>query len=50
VDEDDVLRADFLDELGVLGIVDVRAEGNLLDCESPRDGAALEGLDMIRLA
>jgi hypothetical protein len=45
-----VLRPDLLDELGVLGIIDVSAKRNLLDGQSAWNGPAFQRVDMIRLA
>lgn len=42
-----MLRSDFLDESRVLGVVDVRAEGDLLDCQSSGDGTAPKRLDVV---
>lgn len=48
--EDNVLRADLLNKLGILGIVHMGAERNLLDSEAARYSSTLDRLDVIWLA
>lgn len=48
--EDNVLRADLLNKLGVLSIVDMGSERNLLDGEAARYGSTLDRLNVIWLA
>ena len=45
-----MLSMDSLDELRVLRVVDMRGERNLVHGELARDGRALDGHDLLRLA